>query len=287
MLRAGQKININLPIHSENGFILAPVINLLGIILRADKPIPTAIQTFLEEKGAIINRVNYKGEGYVKIQGEWRLTAEEANAFVATNAALIAEQNVNLDRALVAQHLKTEILEHITEVRKNHAFFSYTHDDHCMEAKFSVIYSPTENHLTTPATIKGGAFIVCDKKTILTASALLHTGVENREASIGIFASIASGTTIDTMVQNADLQNSVTQAGTVLSFSSRMPNTANHQLTLKINDTVTWMNRPHRDCAIVPLRFSRRPQDVNNPMTITNVVETEATAVPQNTPTLT
>lgn len=79
MLRAATKITLTpTSLDSSHGFILAPVIDIMGIVLRADNPIPDVIKNFLVTKGAIINRIKYEGELHVKIQGKWSLTQQEA-----------------------------------------------------------------------------------------------------------------------------------------------------------------------------------------------------------------
>lgn len=61
MLRAGYFIDIqNENIESNSGVILAPIIKLHDLILRADAPVPDKIKEFLQEHNIKVNRVKYK-----------------------------------------------------------------------------------------------------------------------------------------------------------------------------------------------------------------------------------
>ena len=65
MLRSGKIINIKAPergISAKNAFIIAPVINLFGIMIRSDRPLPESIKTFLAGYGIIAGCVRYKQE---------------------------------------------------------------------------------------------------------------------------------------------------------------------------------------------------------------------------------
>jgi hypothetical protein len=63
MLRASKKITINTDyLHSNNGFMLSPVIDINGLILRSDQPLPVPIKEFFIAKNIKLNRIriNYK-----------------------------------------------------------------------------------------------------------------------------------------------------------------------------------------------------------------------------------
>lgn len=110
MLRAGKSVFLQQSIiSSDNGIILAPIININGLILRADNPIPEPIKAFLQESGAEAGRVRYKGELLIRIKGIYKLRKEDISAFIEANSELIEAQKIGLESVPEAVKLREEI----------------------------------------------------------------------------------------------------------------------------------------------------------------------------------
>lgn len=262
MLRAGKRITITADLKSEHGFILAPVIDVMGIILRADNPIPEAIKSFLAEKGAIIKRIRYQGEMHVKIQGQWSLTPQEAKAFIEANSALAAQQLENIARVPAAHEITAEVIAHIADVLDTQGRVQGSCQRECnghsTEVRLNKTF-PVKCHKgaeplnAVELTSKG--FIVGDDTLPITAHSFHQTG--SLALITGLFNSTSAAQVVD-IHATTTLTNTLVQAGRTVSFSG-------NSLNLTLNPAIDFLNRPHQDCAID--------------------ATTEAAQVPQNRPT--
>jgi len=112
MLRAGKKIQFSKEIlKSQNGVLLSPVIDLCGLILRADRPVPEFILNFLQSKGVKVSRMPYKNEQCIKISGYYELKKTDIEQFISENSTLVNEQYEGLELVPIALDLQNEITE--------------------------------------------------------------------------------------------------------------------------------------------------------------------------------
>ncbi len=114
MLRAAKKLFIDSPsFQSNNGFLLSPVIDINGLVLRADRTMEQQkpIKEFLESKGMVVSRVEVDKEFYIAISGEcFYLTMLEIKEFLQQNKDLIASQNQDLEQTPVANNMRKDFI---------------------------------------------------------------------------------------------------------------------------------------------------------------------------------
>ena len=126
MIRASKQISLNAnQIHFNNGFALAPIINLNGIVLRADRALTQQlpIKDFLSKHNAQVSRVriNYKNplsstdpddyEYYIRIHGTFVVSQKDTKEFIDTNAAFIANQLDGLEQIPTVTNMQFCIAE--------------------------------------------------------------------------------------------------------------------------------------------------------------------------------
>lgn len=114
MIRAGRQVSIKCAeLQSIDGAIYAPIINLNGLILRADRELPTPIVDFFRKNNVLLNRIRYKGENIVILRGRYSLLASKIGLFINDNADLCSAQKEGLETIPPAIRLQREINESV------------------------------------------------------------------------------------------------------------------------------------------------------------------------------
>lgn len=259
MLRAGKKIEIMTNLSSQQGFIMAPIINLGGLILRADKAIPTAIQTFLEQHNIQVYRVAYKGTPCIRLRGTWELSQAKIRAFLQANPELAQAQTHNLEAVPVAHPVATEIQASITELEEQQGMISHYTRGYETEHPLPMRSSPTNISILAPsATVNRPALLLSranieiDAQKIKYAGDTLPTSCQNcgdpncaavkPATEVGIFKVLQAEQDITLESQAALLSNTLLQAGNVVSFRGRDQESV---LYLSIDEQRVWLNNPH------------------------------------------
>lgn len=112
MLRSAKGIKISSGIiEYYDGFALAPVININGLILRSDHPIPEAYTSFLASIGATANRVRMNEEIFVRVTGQFNTTQRKIAEFLETVPEIVAAQAANLETVPIALRFRDILLE--------------------------------------------------------------------------------------------------------------------------------------------------------------------------------
>lgn len=107
MLRSATKIIIQAKSYFNNKEILfAPIIDLFGLILRSDQPVPEAIKSFLQSLGAKINRIKIDNELFIMLQGKFNVTKFEVEQFIEQHKELVEKQKENIDAVAKATHMQ-------------------------------------------------------------------------------------------------------------------------------------------------------------------------------------
>ncbi len=96
MLRSTKKISIKSDSYQNNeGFLLAPIIDIGGLIFRVNQKIPEVIQ-FIRSKGGIINEVIVSGDYFIKLTGVFSITKQEIDKFLNEHPEIASKQLENL-----------------------------------------------------------------------------------------------------------------------------------------------------------------------------------------------
>lgn len=112
MLRSAKAIKISSGvIQNYDGFALAPVININGLILRSDHPIPEAYKSFLVSIGAAVTRVRMNGEMFVRVTGQFNTTQRAIAEFLETVPDIVSDQAANLETVPVALRFRDILLD--------------------------------------------------------------------------------------------------------------------------------------------------------------------------------
>lgn len=98
MLTAVKKVSVSQNMQIKDGFILAPIIDINGLVLRADKEIPEEYNRFLTSQNCNITRVTIDGEVFVRIIGRLALTADEVMTFLRSVPRVVLAQAENIDK---------------------------------------------------------------------------------------------------------------------------------------------------------------------------------------------
>lgn len=107
MLRSATKIIIQAKSYFNNNEILfAPIIDVFGLILRSDQPVPEAIKSFLQALGAQINRIKIDNELFIMLQGKFNITKFEVEQFIEQHKELVDKQKENIDAVATAIHMQ-------------------------------------------------------------------------------------------------------------------------------------------------------------------------------------
>ncbi len=265
MLRAGKKIKINQSVSSDRGIIMAPVIDLCGLILRADKDIPQTIKTFLNAHNVQAYRVRYQGKLCIRLRGTWALSASDIQKFIAANPVLVEQQKQNLESVPVIEKIAQEIKEDIKyQVEKNGVVMHYfqgkatPHNLTIRHAETDITLTAFRTPLREPALLFSHANINIEANNMQYQGGYLpatpsvacsNCGNPNCSGTTtaspdnaGIFKIIQAEQNITLNNQTTALHNTLLQAGNTVSFSGTSNNSMLH---LHIDEQRVWLNNPH------------------------------------------
>ncbi len=135
MLRSAKQININgNTMQNYDGLMIAPTVNLFGLLIDCKDPIDDKIKQFLSAHGVVIGRVKIDGELFVRITGRFKITKDDVDKFLIGNPDLrcseVSEFNSD-DRSRMKAHIQRTISKCKEEPRpvqfsNRHTTFSAT-----------------------------------------------------------------------------------------------------------------------------------------------------------------
>jgi hypothetical protein len=99
MLRSATKIKLNSKtIQNYDGLLIAPEIDFLGLMLKADpqQPLDPRITEFFTSRGAKIVRTKIFGDFFIKITGEFNITKLEIDIFLRDNPDINSASLANI-----------------------------------------------------------------------------------------------------------------------------------------------------------------------------------------------
>lgn len=246
MLRAAHKLIIETKaFYNNNDLMLSPIINLNGLILRSDNPIPEIITSFLNSKDIIVNRISIDDEYFVKLQGNFHITKFEIEQFIQQNKELVDSQLKDLDKVPVAKKLQESLANKYTEINNESNTSLY-----CNEKQVLSISSPTmvigEELLVKSSKFRSRLGVaVSGQNSTFDVNKLKVTGeklpFEDSNSKAGVLDTCLSlkNTTI-LFSKKALLKNSLMDAGETLTISS-----PEGLLELKLQKSIDWKNNPY------------------------------------------
>lgn len=236
MFRAGKKIEFNKDVLiSENGILLSPVINLCGLILRADREIPYEIKSFLESKGVEVKRVIYQQESHIELSGYYKLTKTDLTQFVMEHLDLISKQYQGLKKVPSAVNLKKEISKKIDDICELEVF----HDEDIDYSRSAAVMKALNIRVRTSERIYNSGKMGAESSVILSSPDISNQG--KKLGRVGFFASVTAKADISMQSQVSIHENSMIDAGEVLSIKSDKSDHATVE-KLRLDLNIKWLN---------------------------------------------
>lgn len=244
MLRAGREIKIDsTKLESKDAILIAPVINLFGIMIRCDRQTPEEIKKFFSSFGADVGRIKYKGELLARIRGNFKIDYSDVAKFIDNNKDLVSEQNANVAFIEDSIVLKNEINSDL----KNHdAPITYIFQNKKHDFKHSASNGSTGNdYIMEVGVLTNHGKIFAAKRLILVcnSSMKLTSAVKYANAPVGFMSEmLAHSVLIDSPL--IEIENGLLQSETNLHVESETIN-------LSLETGIDWVNNPHPEVSNV------------------------------------
>lgn len=239
MLRSAKKIEINSKsVHGDNVLLLAPVIDICGVIIRADRTTPALIKDFFADFGAEVGRVKYRDELFARVRGTFNILRDEIESFKAQHADLIKEQYDDADKILESKAITAEVEQDIVNLNKPASFLvgdrPYTHKTNVLGSKGNTTIKVEQ--------LDSASCLFSGKQLSITSENGTYNFSEDAKLDdhpIGFMSKAISreGTVIISRELNA--KNSIIQSAGVMIFSAR------DRISLSIGRDIEWVNSPH------------------------------------------
>jgi len=118
MFKSGRSIHIAAPILANmNAIQVAPLINLHGLILKADQAIHPEIMSFLTSKGLIIQQIEEDGDKLIRISGTYRLDKNDVQEFLRKNPQFSSQVESKEEQESDAVNFQAQLKQMITNKR--------------------------------------------------------------------------------------------------------------------------------------------------------------------------
>ena len=238
MLRAGKLIEIDKDeLVSENGILIAPIINLCGLVLRADKPIPETIAFFLKNEGVEVHRMRYKNEMFIRINGVYALRKNRIEAFMAENLALVEAQLQNLDEIPESKVIADEVDSKINKIGQTR---TYVHEETQYDCLHSSISDSIRFNMNSIFFNLG--HLGSNTHILICTPRLINQGVII--GNFGLFAESSAKKDHVISSQHGFQDNGFIDTGKSLRIKA-LDSTDYSQERLYINQSKQWLNHPH------------------------------------------
>lgn len=271
MLRSATKISIQAKtFQNYDGMMVSPIIEIEGLILRSDHPIPLKIKQFIEAKGGVVKRVTIDNEMFVKLSGEFNITKFEIYEFINQNFELVAQQLINLESLPKSLRLISKLSAKFDAHQQLPGTLRYTDGSTVVNVTRSSISTGGDNNLQCSYEFSNSASIYSGGCINLSAFKMTTSGIafphfkRQRELTIttdgvarqipidsgmstsegpevGIMSEMLSlGDTNISTERYTNISDSVISSAGMLNL-----NTGNiGNLCLNINKTREWLNNP-------------------------------------------
>lgn len=247
MLRAAHQLIIETKaFYNNKDIILSPIINLNGLILRSDNPIPETIKSFLNSKDIIVNRISIDGEYFVKLQGDFHITKFEIEQFIQQNKELVDSQLQDLDKVPIAKKLQESLANTYTEIKnKPDNTDTYFNGQQIFSIAFSKIIAGKGLTVKSAKFRRTLGVSISGENSTFDVAKLKITGeklpFEDPASKAGILdASLSLKNTTILFSKKALIKNSLVDAGETLTISS-----TEGLLELKLQKSIDWKNNPY------------------------------------------
>lgn len=166
MLRSARKITLNAKTYQNyNGFLLAPSINLNGLILHSQEKVPEIIKDFLESMGAVIGRVKLDGELLVKLTGEFNISKLEIENFLEINKENEELQVYfsKLNEDVCAENMKEKSDKYFREKMASSNEMFFTDEDKVISLRVAKVQAGTDINLSSKRSVLSSAVFLAGK----------------------------------------------------------------------------------------------------------------------------
>lgn len=244
MLRAGKNIEFRKDrLDSHNGILLSPIINLCGLILRADRPIPEPIKIFLESKGVDIKLIYYKEGPYISLRGHYEITKSDIESFIYSHAELVQDQKNGLDEISPSLNFQREIASRIDRVTQP-LLFQENEQQYFFQAVTVVKSNRVEMEAGECYENHASRISSCSDMHI-SAPKIINRGQQLLEMNrIGFFAESISNTNMIMKSQLGFHENAITDASQTLILEPLSPKHPSEEILI-LNSEIRWFNNPH------------------------------------------
>jgi hypothetical protein len=245
MLRAAKKIQFCKDrLTSQNGILLSPIINLCGLILRSDRPLPDLIKNFLHSKGVEVSIVQYKEESYVRLCGIYTIEKSEVEMFISEHPELINEQKLGLNELPSALNLRQEIFDKIDEIDIHQGLIAVHEQGIDYTWKPNVIIGNNVTARVSKMYSNQGSRILSRLETHISTPSFISQGQQLQD--VGFFADITAKTNLTINSQVGAQDNTLIEAGETLTINAYDTSTPSEE-RLALNSRIRWFNNPHQD----------------------------------------
>ena len=241
MLRAAKRIVFDKDrLISQNGILLSPVINLCGLVLRSDRPVPKEIREFLEGKGIQVKRVRYKGELYIRLCGNYNLSRTDLENFISKHTDLINEQTRGLEDVPTASHLQKEIADKINTIGERRvSHYQGTEYTYSIQG---IIKSESIEIQTSKGYFNSGS-VASHINTLVDSPVILEQGLKQNR--IGFFSESLANKNMTLKSQTATYENALIDSGETLTINKKNIPSISSEEKLKLDSRIYWLNNPH------------------------------------------
>ena len=238
MLRAGKLIEIDKDeLVSENGILIAPIINLCGLVLRADKPIPETIAFFLKNEGVEVHRMRYKEELFIRINGVYTLRKNRIEAFMAENLGLVEAQLQNLEEIPESKVIADEVDRKINMIGQTRCYVHEATQYDCLHAsKSDSIRFNMNSVLFNLGHLGSNTHILIRTPRLINQGMII--------GKLGLFAESSAKEDHVISTQYGFQDNGFVDTGKSLKIKA-LDATDHSQERLYINQSKQWLNHPH------------------------------------------
>jgi hypothetical protein len=268
MLRASQKVTLTSnTIEFENGFILSTILDLNGLIIRANQPLAQPIKDFLIPKNIKINRIRVAFlpdqdttderephyEYYIRIYGTFSISKAEISAFInqPEYIALSSTTDDEITDMPVASKLQS-LIEKKYDTSSQEKIAVYTDKMHIWEVPAKGIFVGKSFHTVTVefennSSVFGKDAVIIQTEKLISNGQTFYFAGENQNPTpinVGLMAPFYSKNLIDIKAKNTiKLDDTILEAKNIFLQSSNNDGT----LELSINTNIDWLNNPCHD----------------------------------------
>ena len=256
MLQAAKKITIqSKTFQSSNGFLLSPIININGLILRADLSMEQQkpIKEFLESKGAIVSRVKIENELYIRVCGGFfNLTIFEINEFIRENGALIKAQTQELEQVPLAINMQNSFVMQYDVLKEQKTDYKYTDGKQVLTMRPTHMISGQNTNIVCGNKIQMSTFVMIAGKDIkMSTKQLICSGAkfsfdyDAGDTAAGIIGICLAIKNVDCkFTESAQFVNNLVNAGNDMLINGDDQG----NLQLEMDTAIEWLNNPYNQC---------------------------------------